>query len=142
MTWRKPDAAPAVSEAAPGHQEADHGARAEAAPPAIEAAEDGARVKERAPGPQQAEAAPRITQAEAAPAKAQAEAGPSVLISRFQVRLLARSPFRINHLQPPAAPRKQHVVDDFVDSGRSTLPQRQPESTTPCFPARPAVSAP
>ena len=44
MTWRKPDAAPAVSEAAPGHQEADHGARAEAGPPAIEAADHGVQA--------------------------------------------------------------------------------------------------
>jgi hypothetical protein len=54
MTWRKPDAAPAASEAAPGHQEADHGARAEAGPPASEAA---ARLTECAPGPQASEAA-------------------------------------------------------------------------------------
>jgi hypothetical protein len=48
-TWRTPDPAPAASEAAPGHQEAEHGARAEAAPPAMEAAEDGPRVTECAP---------------------------------------------------------------------------------------------
>ena len=49
--WRKQSAAAAAAEAAPAPQDAEHGARAEAGPPAIEAA---TRVTECAPAPPQA----------------------------------------------------------------------------------------